>query len=118
MDRNGYLHGVRERLLQLPDTTREQKQLEEFAGFLKSYLQAKQNLAAGNLLDAYRYVLISLQHWAHIALIEEGCRPELTVWKQLKRVHPGIYKLYEELTVSPETLEQRIQLVMLGSNFL
>lgn len=117
VDRDGYLSSVRERLLQFPDTMREQKQFTEFAGFLRTYLQAKQDIMDGNLLDAYSHVLTALHHWAHIVLIEEGRHPELTVWKQLKRVHPGIYKLYEELTVSPETLEQRVQLVMLGCEF-
>ncbi|WP_054026806.1 nucleotidyltransferase-like protein [Bacillus sp. FJAT-28004] len=117
VDRDGYLSSVRERLLQFPDSMREQKQFAEFTGFLRTYLQAKQDLLDGHLLDAYSHVLTALHHWAHIALIEEGRHPELTVWKQLKRVHPGIYKLYEELTVSPETLEQRVQLVMLGCEF-
>ncbi|WP_419871774.1 nucleotidyltransferase-like protein [Candidatus Pristimantibacillus sp. PTI5] len=117
LDRDGYLSNVRERLLQFPDSMREQKQFSEFAGFLRTYLQAKQDLLDGNLLDAYSHVLTALNHWAHIVLIEEGRHPELTVWKQLKRVHPGIYKLYEELTVSPETLEQRVQLVMLACEF-
>jgi hypothetical protein len=117
VDRDGYLNGVRERLLQFPKAMREQKQFTEFAGFLRTYLQAKQDLLDGNLLDAYSHVLTALHHWAHIVLIEEGRHPELTVWKQLKRVHPGIYKLYEELTVSSETLEQRVQLVMLGCEF-
>ncbi|MNZ99439.1 hypothetical protein D3C78_1187640 [compost metagenome] len=117
LDRDGYLQNIRERLLQFPDSMREQKQFTEFAGFLRTYLQAKQDLTDGNLLDAYSNVLTALHHWAHIVLIEEGRHPELTVWKQMKHVHPGIYKLYEELTVSPETLEQRVQLVMLGCEF-
>jgi len=117
LDCDGYLTGVRDRLLQFPDTMREQKQFAEFIGFLRTYLQAKQDLIDGNLLDAYSHVLSALHHWAHIVLIEEGKHPELTVWKQLKRVHPGVYKLYEELTASPETLEQRVQLVMLACEF-
>ncbi|WP_241674821.1 nucleotidyltransferase-like protein [Paenibacillus luteus] len=114
---DGYLSSIRASLLQFPNSMREQKQFTEFAGFLRTYLQAKQDLLDGNLLDAYSHTLTALHHWAHIVLIEEGRHPELTVWKQLKRVHPGIYKLYEELTVSPETLEQRVQLVMLGCEF-
>nr|WP_102714388.1 nucleotidyltransferase-like protein [Paenibacillus castaneae] len=117
VDRDGYMSSVRERLLQFPESMREQKQFAEFASFLRTYLQAKQDLVDSNLLDAYSHTLTALNHWAHIVLIEEGHHPELTVWKQLKRVHPGIYKLYEELTVSPETLEQRVQLVMLGCEF-
>lgn len=117
LDRDGYLTGVRERLLLFPESMREQKRFIEFNGFLRTYLQAKQDLMDGNLLDAYSHVLQALTHWAHIVLIEEGRHPELTVWRQLKRVHPGVYKLYEELTASPETLEQRVQLVMLACEF-
>ena len=117
LDRDGYLANVRERLLLFPESMREQKRIVEFNGFLRTYLQAKQDLIDGNLLDAYSHILTALHHWAHIVLIEEGMHPELTVWKQLKRVHPGIYKLYEELTVSPETLEQRVQLVILACEF-
>lgn len=117
LDRYGYLASVRERLLLFPESMREQKQFIEFTGFLRTYLQAKQDLLDGNLLDAYSHVLTALHHWAHIVLIEEGRHPELTVWKQLRRVHPGVYKLYEELTASPETLEQRVHLVMLACEF-
>lgn len=117
LDRDGYLAGVRERLLLFPESMRERKRFSEFNGFLRTYLQAKQDLADGNLLDAYSHILQALTHWAHIVLIEDGRHPELTVWKQLKPVHPGIYKLYEELTASPETLEQRVQLVMLACEF-
>lgn len=117
LDREGYLADVRERLLLFPESIREQKRFIEFAGFLRTYLQAKQDLSDGNLLDAYSHILTALHHWAHIVLIEEGRHPELTVWKQMRRVHPGVYKLYEELTASPETLEQRVQLVMLACEF-
>lgn len=117
LDREGYLADVRERLQLFPESIREQKRFIEFAGFLRTYLLAKQNLLDGNLLDAYSHILTALHHWAHIVLIEEGRHPELTVWKQIRRVHPGVYKLYEELTASPETLEQRVQLVMLACEF-
>ncbi|MCU6712667.1 nucleotidyltransferase-like protein [Paenibacillus sp. J5C_2022] len=117
LDRDGYLADIRERLLSFPESMREQKQLVEFIGFLRTYLHAKQDLLDGHLLDAYGHVLTALQHWAHIVLVEEGKHPELTVWKQIKRIHPGVYKLFEELTASPETLEQRVQLVMLACEF-
>ncbi|GFN29743.1 nucleotidyltransferase-like protein [Paenibacillus xylaniclasticus] len=117
IDRDNYLKNIRESLLVFPDLFREQKRLVEFAAYVRTYFQAKQDLQDGNLLDAYSNILAGLHHWAHIALIEEGQHPELTVWRQLRRVHPGIYKLYEELTASSETLEQRVQLVMLACEF-
>jgi len=117
LDRDDYLQRMRERLLSFPDAMREQKQLVEFAAFIRTYLQAKQDLQDNNLLDAYSNILTALHHWAHIALIEAGIHPELTVWRQMRRFHPGIYKLYEELTTSSETLEQRVQLVLLACEF-
>ncbi|GIQ62524.1 nucleotidyltransferase-like protein [Paenibacillus cisolokensis] len=117
VDRDGYLERLRHKLLLFPDDLRQRKQLVEFAGFLRTYLQAKQDLQDKNVLDAYSHVLNALHHWAHIVLIEAGHHPELTVWRQMRRFHPGIYKLFEELTASPESLEQRVKLVLLACEF-
>lgn len=117
IDRDDYLAELRSRLMKGTPLLREQKLLSEFSRFVRSYLQAKQDLKDGRELDAYSNVLASLHYWAHIALVEEGMQPELTVWEQMRRVNPGIYKLFEELTTSRETLEQRIQLVLLACEF-
>ncbi|NBD24345.1 nucleotidyltransferase-like protein [Paenibacillus glycinis] len=117
LDRDDYLANLRDSLLSFPSALRSQKELVEFAGFIRTYLQAKQDLQDNNLLDAYSNVLAALNHWAHIAFIEEGVHPELAVWRQMRRFNPGIYKLYEELTISPESLEKRVQLVLLACEF-
>lgn len=117
LDHGDYLAKMRQRIVDFPETLREQKRLVEFGAFLRTYLQAKQDLHDENLLDAHSNILSALHHWAHIALIDEGIHPELTVWRQMRKYHPGIYKLYEELTVSPETLEQRVRLVLLACEF-
>ncbi|GGG09334.1 nucleotidyltransferase-like protein [Paenibacillus abyssi] len=117
LDQGDYLAQIRHRLIEFPEALREQKRLIEFSNFLRTYLQAKQDMQDNNLLDAHSNILTALHHWAHIALIEEGIHPELTVWRQVQRIFPEIYKLYDELTNSPETLEQRVQLVLLGCEF-
>lgn len=117
LERDNYLTNIRERLMLFPNEMREQKRFAEFSGFLRTYLQAKQDLEDDNVLDAHSNVLAALHHWARIVLIEEGHHPELTVWRQIRCVHPGVYKLYEELTVSPESLDQRVKLVMLACEF-
>lgn len=116
-DRNGLLIELKQHILKFPDELRNQRKLKEYCGFLETLYQAKRNLAFGNSLDAYSQVLLAIHHWARIVLIEEGLHPELTVWKQMRKVHPGIYKLYEEIIASPETIEQRIELVMLACEF-
>jgi len=117
VDRDGYLADLRSRLLDWSPLIREQKLLSEFSRFVRGCLQAKQDLKDGQVLDAYSNVLACLHYWAHIALVEEGMHPESTVWEQMRKVNPGIYKLFEELTTSSETLEQRVQLVLLACEF-
>jgi len=117
LDTDAYWSNTRKEVLSFPETLRQMRCFKEFSLFLQTYMQAKQFLNEGHVLDAYSNILQALHHWAHIVLIEEGIRPELTVWKQLRRVHPGVYKLYEELSASPETIEQRVQLVMLACEF-
>jgi hypothetical protein len=117
LDRKGYLEGVRHRLLEFPEDMRQQKLFVEFTLFLRNYLQAKQYSVQNHFLDAYTSILKALLHWARIAIIESGIHPEVTVWQQLNKINPGIYKLYEELTLSEETLEQRVQLVLLACEF-
>ncbi|QTH40185.1 hypothetical protein J4772_21595 [Cohnella sp. LGH] len=117
VDRDGYLSDLRSRLMNWSPLIMEQKLLSEFSRFVRAYQQAKQDLKDGQVLDAYSNVLACLHYWAHIALVEAGMHPELTVWEQMRTVNPGIYKLFEELTASPETLEQRVELILLACEF-
>ncbi|WP_256761260.1 nucleotidyltransferase-like protein [Cohnella sp. WQ 127256] len=117
IDHDGFLTKLRDRLINWSPLIQEQKLLSEFSQFVRAYLQAKQDLRDGQVLDAYSNVLSCLHCWAHIALVEQGMNPDLTVWEQIRIVNPGIYKLLEELTSSGETLEQRVELVLLACEF-
>ncbi len=97
VDRDGYLSDLRSRLMNWSPLIMEQKLLSEFSRFVRAYQQAKQDLKDGQVLDAYSNVLACLHYWAHIALVEAGMHPELTA--------------------SPETLEQRVELVLLACEF-
>ena len=68
-------------------------------------------------MDAYHHVVKSLHHLARLAVIENGLFPEVTVWSQVKKIDPAIYKLYEELIMSEEPLEKRLELLFLASEF-
>lgn len=117
VDRRGYLEGLQKHLADFPDPDRERRLFAEFASFLRTYLQSKEYLQAGHVLDAYSNILEALHHWARIILIEEGVYPEVTVWQQVRTINAGVYKLYEELTTSCETLTQRVELVLLACEF-
>lgn len=117
LDRETFLESTRHRLLEFPQEMREQKLFIEFTYFLRRYLQSKQYLKDGHELDAYANIMDALQHWARITIIEQGSHPEVTVWEQIRKINPGIYKLYEELIRSSETIEQRVELVLLACEF-
>jgi hypothetical protein len=116
-DPQSFLAGLRSTLLQYPGIVKQQKLLTEFSLFMKRYLQCKDFLVADQVLDAYSSVLRAIHHWARITVIEEGVHPEVTVWQQVRIYNPGVYKLYEELTTSTETLRQRVELVLLACEF-
>ncbi|MCM3268357.1 nucleotidyltransferase-like protein [Paenibacillus elgii] len=117
LDRDMYLETLRHKVLEFPLPLREHKLLIEFSKFLRCYSQSKEYILDEHLLDAYNNILEALHHWARIVIIESGNHPEVTVWRQVKTINPGVYKLYEELTLSKETLKQRVQLVLLASEF-
>ena len=117
LDRRGELELLRHRLLEFPEQMRERKMMAEFAAFLRTYSQAKDYIRAEQVMDAYSCVMAALHHWARIVIIEHGHHPVMTVWEQVHRINPGVFKLYEELTSSGETLRQRVELVLLAFEF-
>lgn len=59
----------------------------------------------------------SLQYLARLSIIENGLYPEVTVWSQVKKLEPSVYKLYEELVTSRESIEKRLELLFLAIEF-
>jgi len=96
---------------------RDRLLIREFSLFLRSFMQTKEYLQEGHVLDAYSSMLGALSHWARIAVIESGCNPEKSLWHHVRKVNPGIYKLYDELTSSSESVRKRIELVLLACEF-
>jgi hypothetical protein len=117
IDRNRFLETVRRRIVKFPRDMRTGKMLVEFSHFLRRFLQCKEYLNKGHHLDAYTNIMEALFHWARLSIIDQGAHPEVTVWEQVKTFNPGIYKLYEELIDSDESLEQRVRLVLLACDF-
>lgn len=117
LDRYGNLGGLRQTLLELPEQIREWQLFVEFTHFVNEYVQAKQYSLYGQEMDAYQHILKALRHWAKMVLIEEGEYPDRGIWGRIKKVNPGVYKLYEELTMSQETMKQRVELVLLACEF-
>lgn len=103
--------------MQFQGPLRERVLFMEFARFLHMYVKSKRYLEANCTMDAYNCVLIALYHWARIEVSEAGFFPDPAVWEQVKSLNTPVHKLYEELTVSTETLDQRVELILLACEF-
>jgi hypothetical protein len=117
-DRNEYVANLKTELREFPFNGRKIKMGLEFAKLIRRYVDGKALFEGHQFLDAYNHVVHSLHHLARLAILENGLHPELTVWHQVKQMEPEIYKLYEELVHSEETLEQRLELLFLASEFM
>lgn len=116
-DRNEYVEQLKTALHSYPSYGRHIKMGLELSKLVRGYMEGKTYFEQGNHLDAYHHVVQSLHHLARLAVVEEGSFPEVTVWSQVKKIDPSIYKLYEELIMSEEPLEKRLELLFLASEF-
>ncbi|KKI88979.1 hypothetical protein WQ54_27445 [Bacillus sp. SA1-12] len=117
-DRNEYIIGLIERLRTFPFSERKLKIGIEYGKLIRRYLEGKVFFESRQLLDAYNHIVHALHHLARLEVIDQGFYPEVTVWNQVKKIEPQIYKLYKELVESDESLEKRLELLFLASDFL
>ncbi|AIQ54850.1 nucleotidyltransferase-like protein [Paenibacillus sp. FSL R7-0331] len=116
-DPKGILGEMRREIVRFQGPLKERVLFMEFARFLHMYVKSKRYLEADCTMDAYNCVLIALYHWARIEVSEAGFFPSPAVWEQVKSLNTPVHKLYEELTVSTETLDQRVELILLACEF-
>lgn len=117
-DRNEYVVKLKEELKDFPFYGRKIKMGLEFAKLIRRYMDGKAFFEHHHYLDAYNHVIHSLHHLARLSVIENGFHPEVTVWNQVRQIEPEIYKLYVELINSDESMEKRLELLFLASEFL
>ncbi|MFJ7973308.1 nucleotidyltransferase-like protein [Psychrobacillus sp. NPDC096389] len=117
-DRNEYVETLKKELDDFPINSRKVRMGIEFAKLSRRYMEGKVFFEQLNYLDAYNHIVDSLHHLARLAVFENGMHPEVMVWKQVKQLDPAIYKLYDELISSKESLEKRLELLFLASEFL
>ena len=117
-DRNEYLKQLKTEIREFPFYGRKLKKGLEFAKLIRRYTDGRVLFENGHFLDAFNHIVHSLHHLARLEVIEQGFYPEATVWNQVKLIEPEIYKLYKELVSSEETLEKRLELLFLASEFL
>lgn len=117
-DRNEYLSQLVDRLKAFPFSERRLKIGLEYGKLIRRYLEGKVFFESKQFLDAYNHIVHALHHLARLEVIDHGFYPEVTVWNQVRQMEPQVYKLYKELVESEESLEKRLELLFLASDFL
>jgi hypothetical protein len=116
-DRNEYLEILTNRLNEFPFNERMKKIGLEFSKLIRRITDGKELFHAGNHLDSFNHIVHALHHLARLSIIEHGYHPEVTVWSQVKAIEPEIYKLYKELISGEESLDKRIELLLIAIDF-
>ncbi|MFB1052122.1 nucleotidyltransferase-like protein [Paraliobacillus sp. JSM ZJ581] len=111
-ERNKYIAELKEQLEEFPLKKRQLKLAMEFAKLTRNYSEAKDLFLSSHYLDAFSKVLSSLHSLGRLSIIEQGYHPEVIAWNQIKQINPEVYKLYEELVQSEETVEKRVELML------
>lgn len=114
-DRNEFLKGVKERIDSFPPGDRTKKMTIQFTKTLRRFEEGKTLFQNGHFFDAFSNMMHALHHLARLSVIYHGFYPEVTVWEQVRHIEPQTYKLYQELLKSEETLEKRIELLILAT---
>lgn len=116
-DRDEYAVRLKQRLSEEPLFGRSVKMGMELAKMIRAYNEGKIHFERKQYMDSYMYAITSLHHLARMLAIKHNTLPESTVWSQMKKIDPAVYKLYEELVGSEEVLEKKLDLVFLASEF-
>ncbi|SDJ81996.1 nucleotidyltransferase-like protein [Salimicrobium halophilum] len=113
-ERNDYITLLKKELQGFPERQRGKKKVIEFAKLIRSYSESTDLCNSNHYLDAFSRMVRCLHYLARLSIIEKGFHPEVTVWNQVKRIDPEIYKLYEELIESEESINKRVELMVLA----
>jgi Nucleotidyltransferase-like/Helix-turn-helix domain len=114
-DRNEYVANLKKRLLDFPREDRVKRIGIEFAKLIRRFKEGKDFYTSNHHLDAFNHVVHALHHLARLSVLENGFYPEVTVWNQVKKIEPSIYRLYEELVGSQEEINKKLELLFLAS---
>jgi hypothetical protein len=116
-DRNEFLHSFKQRMEAFPIEERSKKLVLHYAKLLRRFEEGKVLYQEGHYLDAYNFMMHALHHLARLSVTEHGFYPEVTVWEQVRQIEPETYKLLHELIVGEDSVEKRVELLLIALEF-
>lgn len=116
-DRNEYMKEFRQQMIEFPIKERQVKIGVEFSKLIRRFTDGKTLYYEGHYLDSYNQFVHALHHLARLSVIEHGFYPEVTVWQQVKKIEPEIHKLYSELVTGNESINKKLELLLIANEF-
>lgn len=117
-DRDRFMENLRNEL-RSPITKKRKLTIGlEFAELIRKYTEGKVFFKKEQFFHAYYHAVYALYHLGKMAVIENGFLPDSAIWRQIKQIEPEILKLYEELVLGDESIDKRLELLYLASEFL
>lgn len=116
-DRNEFTKNFRQQMIEFPKEERQTRIGVEFSKLIRRFADGKSLFHNGHHLDAYNQIVHALHHLARLSVLEHGFHPEVTVWQQVKQIEPEIHKLYSELVTGDESIEKKLELLLLANEF-
>ncbi|PYZ92438.1 hypothetical protein CR194_16555 [Salipaludibacillus keqinensis] len=116
-DRNEYMKEFRHQMMEFPYEDRQEKIGVEFSKLIRRFTDGKSLYYEGHYLDSYNQIVHALHHLARLSVIEHGFYPEVTVWQQVRKIEPEIHKLYSELVTGTESIEKKLELLLIANEF-
>ncbi|WP_280770119.1 nucleotidyltransferase-like protein [Salipaludibacillus daqingensis] len=116
-DRNEFMKKFRQQMMEFPIEERQIKIGVEFSKLIRRFTDGKSLYYEGHYLDSYNQIVHALHHLARLSVIEHGFYPEVTVWQQVKKIEPEIHKLYSELVTGNESIDKKLELLLIANEF-
>ncbi|TVX86724.1 hypothetical protein [Paenibacillus agilis] len=117
-DRDGQMVQYLRDFPKLWDRCQEHRILMKFSAFVRAYVELKRCVGSRAYLDAFSAAEQALLELARLSIVEHGQVPSSSLWQHVRLLDLGIHKLYEELVMSTETLDKRVELVLLACEFI
>lgn len=116
-ERDEFVNQLKQEAKKIPLRLKKEKLAWEFSKAFVKFRKGKTFFDKEYYYDAYKCAVETLNHLGRMAVIEKGLFPGTTVWQQVRKFAPEISKLYEELILSNESLDKRLQLFFIAGGF-
>lgn len=117
-ERKDLISKSREKIEDYLYTNKEKALGVTFSMVVMNYKNAKDLFHLNNYLDSYSKLFKTIEGLAEFVMIKQGDAFEGFNISELKQIDLEVYKLYEELVTNEESIEKRLELILLAVGYI